>query len=139
MTQSQMTFLRYLLGSLLAFMALNALGGGFYGLSGAEGVPVAWLEGSPFRNYFIPGLILFAVVGGSFFFASIAVFGRFRFARKVTFAAVAIVFIWLAVQVSIIGYVSWMQPTTAALGLVVLVLTLMLPRQESDPAETGKG
>ena len=27
------------LGTLLAFIALNALGGGYYGLSGAEGIP----------------------------------------------------------------------------------------------------
>ncbi len=30
--------IRYLLGSLLAFGALNAIGGGYYGLSGAAGV-----------------------------------------------------------------------------------------------------
>ena len=30
---------RYTLGSLLAFIALNAFGGRYYGLSGAEGIP----------------------------------------------------------------------------------------------------
>jgi hypothetical protein len=48
--------IRYSLGSLLAFGALNAIGGGYYGLSGAAGVPKAWLEGSPFSDYFIPSL-----------------------------------------------------------------------------------
>ena len=66
--------LRYLLGGLLAFGAINAFGGGYYGLSGAEGVPTEWLEGSPFSDYFIPSLVLFTVVGGSFLFAAIAVF-----------------------------------------------------------------
>jgi hypothetical protein len=32
--------LRYLLGGLLGFGAVNAFGGGVYGLAGAEGVPL---------------------------------------------------------------------------------------------------
>lgn len=122
--------LRYILGILLAFGALNAFGGGYYGMSGAEGVPAEWLEGSPFKNYFIPSLILFVVIGGSFLTASISCFAGYKFARLIIFASIAIVYIWLAVQLSIIGYISWMQPTTAAFGLVVLVLTLFLPRQK---------
>jgi len=121
--------IRYLLGVLLAFAALNAFGGGYYGMSGAEGVPLEWLEGSPFHNFFIPGLVLFVVVGGSFLVASIAVFARLRFARFASFVAVLIVYIWLAVQIAIIGYVSWMQPVTAILALIILVLTWFLPKQ----------
>jgi hypothetical protein len=36
-------------------------------------------------------------------------------------------FEWLAVAMAIIGYVSWMQPVTAVGGLLVLVLTWLLP------------
>jgi hypothetical protein len=35
--------LRLALGLLLAFGALNAFAGGYYGLSGARGVPTEWL------------------------------------------------------------------------------------------------
>jgi hypothetical protein len=119
--------IRYTLGILLAFAALNAFGGGFYGMAGADGVPKEWLQGSPFNNYFIPGLVLFIAVGGSLLFAAISVFAGFRFARIASIASVAIVFIWLTVQVSIIGYVSWMQPATAITALVILGLTFLLP------------
>lgn len=121
--------IRYLLGGLLAFGALNAFGGGYYGLSGAEGVPVELLEGSPFRSYFVPSLILFVVVGGSFLFAAIVVFAKSPSARLSALAAGAIVLVWIVVQVSIIGYVSWLQPTTAAAGILILVLAWSLPRQ----------
>jgi hypothetical protein len=121
-------FIRHTLGVLLAFAALTAFGGGYYAISGANGVPTSWLEGSPFRDYFIPGLVLFVLVGGSFLFASISVFARFHFARVAVFCAVIIVFLWLTVKVSIIGYVSWMQPTTAAAGIIILVLTRLLPK-----------
>lgn len=115
---------RYLLGGLLAFGALNAFAGGVYGLSGAEGVPLEWLEGSPFRSYFVPSLILFFIVGGSFLFAAIAVFSGSRIARFSALGAGTVVLVWIVVQVSVIGYVSWMQPTTAAGGLLIVLLSL---------------
>jgi hypothetical protein len=59
------TIVRRSLGTLLAFMALNSIGGGIYGVAGAKGVPLEWLEGSPFRSYLLPSLILIFVVGGS--------------------------------------------------------------------------
>jgi hypothetical protein len=77
------TAIRCSLGALLAFGAVNAFGGGYYGLSGAEGIPTEWLHGSPFRDYFVPSLILLIVVGGSFVVASVAVFAGLRIALAV--------------------------------------------------------
>jgi hypothetical protein len=122
---------RYTLGTLLAFLALNAFGGGYYGISGAEGVPLEHLDGSPFENYLIPSLILFIVVGGSALFASIALFAGSKIARTASFANVIIVFGWLSVQVAIIGYISWMQPATASLSLIILVVTFFVPKKSA--------
>ena len=119
---------RYPLGGLLAFGALNAFGGGYYGLSGADGVPTEWLRGSPFADYFVPSLVLLVVVGGAFLVAAIAVFQRLRIARLAALAAGLIVLVWLAAQLAIIGYVSWMQPTTAAAGVLVLAMASRLPQ-----------
>jgi hypothetical protein len=120
--------LRYTLGGLLIFGALNAFGGGYYGLSGAKGVPVEWLVGTPFKDYFIPSLILLVVVGGIFLAAAIAVFARFRIARVAALGAGITVLVWLGVEVALIGYVSWMQPATAVGGALVLLLARMLPK-----------
>ena len=122
--------LHIILGILLAFGALNAFGGGWYGMSGAEGVPMEWLEGSPFSSYFIPSMILFIVVGGSFLTASIMNFAYSRFARIVSFGSVGVVALWLIVQLIIIGYVSWMQPATATFACGVLILSAYLPAQK---------
>jgi hypothetical protein len=122
------TAVRLTLGALLAFGALNAFGGAWYGLAGAKGVPTEWLEGSPFSSYFIPSLVLGIVVGGSFLLAAVAVFRRWRSARLLAFGAGAVVLGWLAVQVAIIGYISWMQPTTALAGALILALASQLPR-----------
>jgi hypothetical protein len=125
--------IRNLLGGLLAFGALNAFAGGCYGLAGAKGVPTDWLAGSPFTDYTIPSVILLVVVGGSFLLASLAVLGRARTGRSSAFAAAAIVLGWIAVQVAIIGYVSWMQPVTAMGGILVLALAWALPRPAASP------
>ncbi|HRD43877.1 MAG TPA: hypothetical protein PLN30_08980, partial [Ferruginibacter sp.] len=91
-------------------------------------VPTEWLKGSPFRNYFIPGLVLFALVGGSALFAAITVFRKNRISRYAAFSCGIIILLWLMVQVAIIGYVSWMQPTTATAAIIILFLTWQLSK-----------
>jgi hypothetical protein len=130
--------IRMLLGALLTFGALNAFAGGYYGLSGAEGVPREWLAGSPFNDYFIPSLILLTVVGGALAVAAVMVIARHHQARVAAFGAGSVVLVWIVVQVAIIGYISWMQPTTFTGGLLILLLTATLPlpsvrvRDDSD-------
>ena len=126
--------IHWLLGGLLAFGALNAFAGGYYGLSGAPGVPREWLAGSPFADYVIPSLVLILVVGGSLLIAAVAVLARLRSARLAASAAAAVLLIWIVVQVAIIGYVSWMQPATIAAASLILALARRLPPASPGPA-----
>lgn len=128
---------RVVLGGLLALVALNAFGGGYYGMAGADGVPTAWLDGTPFTTYLIPSVILFVVVGGSMLLASIAVLARWSIARRIALLAGAVVLGWICVQVAMIGYVSWMQPTTFVAGLVVVALAAQLDRAGAALARPG--
>lgn len=119
--------LQYTLGILLAFVALNAFGGGYYGLAGAIGVPREWLASSPFSDYLIPSLILMFVVGGTFLGAAFAVFARLPSARRLSVAAGVVVILWIAAQLAIIGPVSWLQPVMVLVGALVLILARELP------------
>lgn len=118
---------RFSLGLLLGVVALNAVAGGYYALSGAPGVPVDWLAGSPFDSYAVPGAILLVVVGGSSAAAAVAVLARARLARPLALAAGALLLGWIVVQVAIIGYVSWLQPAMAAAAVLTLALARRLP------------
>ncbi len=122
--------IQYLLGSLLAFMGINAFGGGIYGMMGAKDIPLEWLDGTPFHNFFIPSLILFLIVGGSFLLASIAVFIGHRYAVLVSIFSLLVVYIWLCVQILMIGSVSFLQPATACMASLILLLTLFYQRQK---------
>lgn len=119
--------MRYLLGTVLALVALNAFGGGVFGMAGAEGVPLEWLDGTPFEDYFGPSLILFAVVGGSSLLGAVAVFANANAARTAALGAAAILMIWIAIQVTMIGYVSWLQPAFAMAAVVITWLASQLP------------
>jgi hypothetical protein len=138
MTSNHPQVVHIALGIVLTVLALNAFGGGWYGMAGAEGIPLEWLHGSPFQSYFLPSLILFVVVGGSFLFAAIAVFRRTRFAGTAATCSVVIVFFWLAVQLFIIGYVSWMQPATAIAGLLALALARKLSGSSVHPNSSAE-
>lgn len=115
--------IRYTLIFLLLLVAINAFAGGYYGMAGAKNIPLEWLEGTPFTNYFIPSLFLFLIIGGSSLFASIALIKSHPLGTKIAFISAALIILWLIIQVVMIGYVSWMQPATAAVALVIILLT----------------
>jgi hypothetical protein len=131
MSKSTEKLIRYALGILLLFVAINAFGGGYYGMAGAKNIPVDWLKKSPFRSYFIPSLFLFVVVGGSSLFAAYVVFKRLSYARSTALVSGLVILVWLIIQMAIIGYVSWMQPATAVAALLILFLAWLLPGNKS--------
>ena len=59
-----------------AIIGLGALGGGITILTGAfdQWLLLAWLQGTPFSDYTIPGLILLIVIGGGMLLAAATVF-----------------------------------------------------------------
>ncbi len=118
---------RSVLSGLLAFMVINAFGGGVDGVSGAPGVPIEWLDGTPFRSYFVPGLVLLVIVGGSALGASVAVAVRARFARPAALGAGLVMLGWMVVQVLVLGYVSWLQPAVFVAAAAIVLLALTIP------------
>jgi hypothetical protein len=123
---------RSTLGILLLALAVNALAGGVYGLAGARGVPRSWLDGSPFDSYLVPSLILFVVVGGGCLVAGIEVLRARPHAALAARSAGLMLLAWIAAQVAIIGYVSWLQPAVALAGaLIVTLASLPAPRGAS--------
>jgi hypothetical protein len=119
---------RWTMIELRTLLGLNALGGGWYGLAGAQGVDPSWLAGSPFTDYTIPSLFLLVVIGGGSLATAIAWWRRSRFAPLLTLATGLVVMAWIVIQVAIISFNSPLQPISftagailAAVGLTVLV------------------
>ena len=68
--------IRITLAVIETLIGLGAIGGGIAILTGAfdQWFAVAWLEGTPFSDYTIPGLILLIVIGGGMLLAAAAQF-----------------------------------------------------------------
>lgn len=138
---------RSLIG-LALFSALSALLGSLLGvaLNGA-GVPLEYLAGSPFTSYFVPGLILGVVIGGTQAAAAIALLKDKDGALLVSAVAGFGLLIWVFVELAVIRQYSWLQTAYFALGGLELILVLALlgivprlvkPRQSSrNPSGTS--
>jgi len=113
---------------LLALSAMSAFGGGLFGLLGAPGVPLELLAGTPFRGYWFPSLFLFGAVGGSLAWAAVAVRAEHARAGLLALGAGLLLVAWIAVQVAAIGFLSWLQPVSATVGVVIAVLARRVPR-----------
>jgi hypothetical protein len=102
--------------------AAAAVAGSIYGVGGASGIPREWLDSSPFADHCWPSLILGIAVGGSSAAsAALAWRGSYR-AGPATVGAGIILAGWVASQVSIIGYRSFLQPIVGAVGLSMIGL-----------------
>ena len=144
MIQSEMKrpWTLYVLLALLLFQGIGAIGGGFVLMISPDGslihMPVSILHGFIFRDFFVPGLILFLVLGVFPLFTFSVMIARpdWRFIKALSiyrdryvgwmfslFIGLGLI-IWMDVEVAIIGYGSIIQNIYAALGLLVVIFTL---------------
>jgi hypothetical protein len=111
--------------ALLLLEALNGLDAvvGSVGLvGGGLRLPPEWLEGTPFRSYRPPGVVLGVAVGGSMLAAAGVTWRRPGLAAPAAVAAGAVQCGWIVGQWLLVGYRSWMQPAVFGLGLATAAL-----------------
>lgn len=130
---------------LLAFLGLGALAGGAMFILAPNGdligMPVSVLEKSPFTNFFIPGLILFLILGLSPLFLIMALIKKYNsgFAEKFNcftdmhwswsfslYIGFALI-IWIQVQMQFIQMVHPLHVIYTFLGITI-IFTAVLPQ-----------
>lgn len=118
--------LRILLLVVAWFNLVSALIG-MVGLTvgGGLGIPLEWLQGSPFRSYFWPGVILGVVVGGVQALALVAQYGRYRLAWGMHAAAGLVMMIWIFVEIAIMLVWSPLHGVYFVSGLLQTVLAVL--------------
>jgi hypothetical protein len=110
---------------LLVLLALMALAGGAALVSAPDGsvmkMPLTMLDGSPFRDFLVPGMIL----GGLFGVGSLVVAGAalrsLRIAPFLAFAIGCAQMIWIVVELAIIEGVSILHPICFGIGLGIAI------------------
>jgi hypothetical protein len=119
---------------LTAIQALGAIAGGV-GLVRDPikniGMPLSMLEGSPFKDYLVPGIILLVVVGLFALFVFAGLLRRWKPAWWLSLASGGGLVIWIITEVVLLGYLPGtgigMQIGMAILGLAIVTLTLLAP------------
>jgi hypothetical protein len=107
-------------------------------------MPLDVLKGSPFKDFLIPGIILFIFVG----IIPVAVawgllkkgiwtglealnpFKKYFWAWTASWVSGIIILIWVTTETVLLGYISPLQPFIMVWGLALILLTL-LPRMRN--------
>jgi hypothetical protein len=130
--------------TLEVFLSVGALGGGIALVVGSRGeiipLPLSALNGSPFKTYFVPGLILFGVIGLGPLLAALLGWLRHPLAPLATIATGVVLLTWLAVGIAIIGYTNDppLQPFYLLIGTAITVVGLGWLAETRSYASRGR-
>lgn len=119
-----------LLIACIIFQGISGLFGGLGLIIDPAGeslnIPLNWLEGSPFTNYLIPGLILFLLLGILPIYIATGLFGNRFFYWLLSLILGILLLIWIVVEIIIIGYQPNppLQLVYGILGMLIVVLSL---------------
>src|SRR3954447_24301830 len=112
-------------------IALTVGAGALFGavglLADAEslGAKQSWLDGSPFANYVVPGVVLLVIVGGGMLTTAVAALANSRFAGTAALAMGVVLLIWGVVETATIGYQGAAQLVLLAIFVVAPALPLI--------------
>lgn len=118
---------RIVLVALAGFVAATAIAGGVMLATGGEGTrfPPALLTSTPFSDYFVPGLLLALVVGGSALVATLACLRDARFGARASVLSGLVLMGWIAGEVLLLPSPetrSWVEAAYFGIGLLAATL-----------------
>lgn len=112
----------------LVLLGIGALAGGIALVSqpdgSAMGFQTSLLEGSPFSDYLVPGLILGGLFGVGSLVVAMMGLRHSRLAPSLAFAIGCAQMIWIVVELGIIKELSWLHPAFFGVGLVIAVASV---------------
>lgn len=122
--------MKTLLLVLISFVALTGTVSGLIMMSDPGGVilnlPIGLLQDTPFKDFMIPGLLLFTIVGGVNLLA--VFFNMQRNPNRYNWAMAAGISItgWIVVQLLLIGYGNLLHYLYLGIGILVFLLAYQL-------------
>ena len=124
------------LGVLQVFVAIGSIPAGLSmifepdgsGLGLSSGV----LSGSPFQDFFIPGLFLFFINGLLNTVSAIFSFRRKKNAGIFGLSLGIFLLLWISIQVYFIGLIHFLQPLFFVVGMVEVILSCIYIKKENQ-------
>ena len=135
------------LWALMVFAVIQVIGATAGGIGLVQdlidniGMPLSMLEGSPFNDYLVPGLILLIVVGLFPIVPLVGLILRRRWGWWLELAASCGLIIWIITEVILLGYLPGagiaMQIAMGLLGVVIVALTVVRPTRRFFAIDKG--
>ena len=121
------------LGFILALVAVGAIPAGLALILKPDGsilhMPTDILQGSPFKDFLIPGIFLLGVNGLGSLAGAVLCFIHSRYSAISGLILGIGLVVWITVQLLTTGLISWMQPAYFTIGIVEIILGLLIMRR----------
>lgn len=117
------------------FNGLSGLAGGFGLITNPDGqalqMSTEWLQSTPFVNFLIPGIVLFAFNGVGNIAGFFATLKKHSKAAHIAAFFGLVMMTWIIAQVTWIGYKSFLQPLYFSTGLLQFASGLIWIRKKN--------
>lgn len=131
---SKKKIFRFLAIFLLLFNGVGAVVGGWILMIDPSGtqmqLPLDYLKHIPFKDYFIPGLILFVANGLLSFVVLIATVAKGRFYTQMLIVQGAILSGWIMIQILMVQDVYYLHYLMGSVGLALMGLGFVLSNKD---------
>jgi hypothetical protein len=108
------------------FVGIGAMAGGMAAITNPNaplGAPVDMLKNSPFDNFFIPGIILFTIIGLGNIISALAIISKSRYKGYISSIFGWALVIWIVVQCIMINSIVFLHILFFTIGLIQAVLS----------------
>jgi len=118
-----------LLFAIHIFVGVGGMAGGLAAITnpnGPLGVPIEILKNSPFTNFLIPGILLFAVIGLGNIFSAFMFHYKTKFQGYISSVISWALVIWIVVQCIMLNTVAFLHVLFFGIGLVEAAFSFIL-------------
>ena len=116
---------------LLFFNGISAMFGGYALSTDPSGnslsMPIELLRHSPFQNFFIPGIILFTIIGLGSTIVAVLVIRNNIYTRWLVIITGSSLVIWITVQVSLIRDFGVLHAVYFLTGIILVIIAVGYP------------
>lgn len=112
-----------------AFVGLGGMAGGLGAILNPEspmGAPARILKNSPFNNFLIPGIILFAIIGLGNVISAITILLKSSFQGYISSVFSFALVIWIIVQCIMLNAINYLHIIFFVIGLVEVILSMII-------------